>query len=529
MREGFRSSSHRERAIVTAEAAEMLRQQAWSIYAKHLHVLHAALRGAGRLGILEGMDLVHDFVLERLPRALASYNPQVGPIEPWLFAVFRRYLNRCLREEAAARRGWLSLEPWEDSIPAKADTAEVLSPARLDRVREALRKLPDELRSVLLAYFGRGPGSGNERALSRMLHLSRYTVRQRLLTAMNDLAAQLEGEDFFSQEELRACRDCLVERKGRDDIAAELGKTREEVESLVRNVLTTLGAALTQAIAAPVVFHRSMAMENGRVKYEQLVRAVNAGNAAELEALRADWQEITQFVREHPQEADRALLPDERRPVLILWLSTPPSPEPIPWADLTGEPSFVLDERRERLALVGQLWNAWLDNGIRGSLERVLAEARFERRHDWCRNVDALVDRAHSVLAGRAFADEDVRLDVVAGYGAAVDQVLLQRGGARTEASLDVLGFESPPALLLPDRTRVSCEALGRAIAFRCGRLGDGREPAAADSFGLLAAMVSLSLPAHPDVLPLVDVRLNSRHCQLVSGRGDALADFLRE
>jgi hypothetical protein len=523
---------------VTIEIEEKLRQQAWQVYGQHLSVLQSALHGIGGLGVLDATDLLHDFLVDRLPSALASYDPQVGPIEPWLYAVFRRYVNRCLREDAVSRKKWSSLHGWEGAIKGTTDKTEPLSPGLVAYVRDALARLPDQMRLVLLAYFGTGGDSGSERALARMLHVSRYAVRRQLLIALCDLATQLRDTRLFSAKELRACQDRLVESRKWEDIATDIGTSRDEAESLVRNVLITLGTALTQcgqaqntdSGSAEMGAGRIRQVDAGRIKFDELLQALREGNERRVDDLSTDWRAIFDFLTEHPDAADGANLSENTRTALILWLSTAPSPDPIRWADLTDVPSFVLGEREQQVALVNQLWNAWLSNTIEGALKCAFSQAEFKYGAPWCQKTHLLVDHARSVLNRPEFEDEDARLDVVAGYGAFVDEVLLKFGAPLNEATIEVRAHELHCPLVLPDSTKIPCEGVGRAIAFRYGALDEKiRIDEATHPFALLASVISLSLPAHQEVLPLVSVRLDNQSCRLFSGRGERLENFLRE
>src|SRR5437016_13053119 len=98
-------------------------------------------------------------------------------------------------------------------------------------------------------------------------------------------------------------------------------------------------------------------MFTGEEKFHKLLAAIKIGNQALLETLRADWREIRQYVEECNVELRD--LDEEKRPALILWLSTPPVPEPIDWVQLTAVPPFVREQGERQIQFVEQLWNSW--------------------------------------------------------------------------------------------------------------------------------------------------------------------------
>lgn len=235
-------------------------------------------------------------------------------------------------------------------------------------------------------------------------------------------------------------------------------------------------------------------------KFERLLEAIRSGDQEALEHLRHDWEEIRTYVEQNkPGKVD---LPADKRLALILWLSTPPTPQPTNWNAVTDVPSFVLDTRDEQIAVVEQLWGAWTDKTILEQLEVNLKG--FEHAPQWLQHAS---EWFQTMTTHEEIKDQQTRLDVVSGYGAFVNQILVEQRCPLTEARAEVLGFERPPALALPAGERIPVTDLAEAITFRSGIKQEQSMP--------LAYAISLSVPAHRDVLPTVDVGINSTNCWL--------------
>lgn len=512
-------------------AEEERQQQAWSVYLEHQGVFASVLKSISPLQIADGMDLVHDFVIERLPQALASYDPDVGPIRPWLSVVFQRYARRRLAERASLQKRCLSLESLGGIILPQSDSDRTPSLEQQQSIEDAFKELPDESRSILFAYFGNGPESGNFRALARRFNLSRHRAQQSFFLALGSLAERLEGKGVLSREEIRICRAHLISGQSFAEIAECFGETEDEIRSLLRSALATLGAALSSA--SQQAASGSIQVDRERMKFHLLVQAIRSGDREALELLRADWEDIRSFVQAYPEEADRTERSSNHRAALILWLSTPLTPEPIAWAELTGVPSFVLEERQKLITQVDQLWRSWSSGRIVKQIKDSLSERKYEHAERWGKHAETyFAHMSPELIDPKLFGDSGARaqvcLDVVAGYGAYVDQLLAKprRRSAEVRRAV-VLGFErferfeDTPILELHDRTRVSCKALGRAIEFRTS-LGSSLA-------SQLAYAISLSLPAHMTVLPTLDVEVDYSQCWLFPIPDETLAVFLQK
>src|SRR2546423_115579 len=79
-------------------------RQAWAIFEEYQDVFAAVLHATAPWRPDEGHDAVSDFLTDRLPRALLSYNPERGELRPWLYTVFLNYTRRWRRRRASADR-----------------------------------------------------------------------------------------------------------------------------------------------------------------------------------------------------------------------------------------------------------------------------------------------------------------------------------------------------------------------------------------------------------------------------------------
>lgn len=218
---------------------------AWSVYLENRDIFAAGLKATGPWEINAGMDVLHDFLVERLPQALVTYDPEQGPMRPWLFTVFVRYARRRLLERASVKNRWLSFESLTDAEMVRLVQEKPLSEEQKKRIRNALQKLPYEFQMCLLTYFGNEPEFGNIRALARKFDWSRHRAQQVLLRALAALSAQLK-EGVLADEELEVCRAHLVHGETWERIAGKLKKSEHQARSLMKSALTKFGASLSK-------------------------------------------------------------------------------------------------------------------------------------------------------------------------------------------------------------------------------------------------------------------------------------------
>lgn len=201
--------------------------------------------------------------------------------------------------------------------------------------------------------------------------------------------------------------------------------------------------------------------------------------------------------------------------VLILWLSTPPAPRPIPWTELP-DPRLKAD-REHRVELIEHLWSAWQRRRILDQLEKTLES--FRHRSDWMKLARPCFEKPQ--MPNPEGAEEwDACRRAVLGYSALIAQRLLAQADRRNAwLQFDCRGDK----LLLfgPDESQLRGDALAEAISFSSGINGSTAD--------WLANAVSLSLPAHREVLPDIKVTLDRDACRLTAIPDDHFARHLHE
>lgn len=130
-------------------------------------------------------ELAEEAVQETFVRALRAehgFNPELGAIRPWLFAIERHIIVDLARTRSARQTQELDRD-----LPSGIDQLEVAM--RAWNVEEALRRLGPEHRQVVLEIYYRGRPS---RELARQLGIPEGTVRSRLYYALRALRLTLD-------------------------------------------------------------------------------------------------------------------------------------------------------------------------------------------------------------------------------------------------------------------------------------------------------------------------------------------------
>jgi len=242
--------------------------------------------------------------------------------------------------------------------------------------------------------------------------------------------------------------------------------------------------------------------------FDRLVAAIRTRDVETIESQRKHWDEIGRFVESNPESAKEVGLSDDDVSVLILWLGTPPAPRPIPWTEFPK--SRLKDDREHRTELVEHLLSSWRDRRILPQLDRALRDFRY--REEWMKLARECFERDR--LPAPATDEQwDACVRGVLGYSAMITQRLLSQRG-RGCAWLK-FGFHDGRLVLIgPDESEFPVEGSAAAVSFG-GFRGDAR---------WFADAVSLSLPAHPDVLPDVEVAVDRDDCRLIAVVDDHLS-----
>ncbi len=134
-------------------------------------------------------EVVEEVFLE-LWRDPAAFVPELGGLGSWLLATtHHKAVETVRREERLRRHRAESAREIENVPPADSDSPhQVWSQLRADRVREALRELPEaERRAIALAYFG----GYTQREVAALTHSPLGTVRASMRDGMRRLGELL--------------------------------------------------------------------------------------------------------------------------------------------------------------------------------------------------------------------------------------------------------------------------------------------------------------------------------------------------
>jgi RNA polymerase sigma factor (sigma-70 family) len=132
-------------------------------------------------------------ILIRAFLRLKSYDPE-RELEPWLFAIGRRYLVGLKRSEARRsrrERHAFSLEQPIGEVSMDCE-AEVSGDDELDRMKRAIASLAPRDRALIELFYDEGLSSAK---IGQALGMASGTVRWRLGTIREELRARMEAGD----------------------------------------------------------------------------------------------------------------------------------------------------------------------------------------------------------------------------------------------------------------------------------------------------------------------------------------------
>lgn len=129
-------------------------------------------------------DLTHEFLMERAPAALATFNPALGERAGWLFVVFRRFVVGAARTRARRQRLLASLAEEETDVAPAEDELRL----DLGALQHALAELSAEERQVIEHVTA---ANGTVRSAARALGWSRWRTTHVLAAALQKLTGQL--------------------------------------------------------------------------------------------------------------------------------------------------------------------------------------------------------------------------------------------------------------------------------------------------------------------------------------------------
>jgi RNA polymerase sigma factor (sigma-70 family) len=227
-------------------------------YERYRPVFFDALARLARQGFViqpaDADDLIQAFFADAWPGLASRYDPAAGSEAAYVYGAFVRFARQRI---ARARK-------WDLRLQDLAHVAEDLAggaaapPDRLIRreewglVETALKSLPDFRRSILVAYFARGPRS--QRALAAEYGTTRYQVREWLINSFGQLVARLAVRDAWPPADREIafylwCAGCDLE-----ETAARTGRpvaaVKETRERLVKRLAADLGGRPVPAARA---------------------------------------------------------------------------------------------------------------------------------------------------------------------------------------------------------------------------------------------------------------------------------------
>lgn len=248
-------------------------------------------------------------------------------------------------------------------------------------------------------------------------------------------------------------------------------------------------------------------LPRGHSEYMELVSAFSKSDETKLESLRSDWEKIRSFVELHDPDA---ALPSDKHSGLIMWLSTPPTHQPVKWTKASGIPDYVIDEREREISLVGQLWKSWdVGSGLEEMLESEFDTTDFGYTGKWLKNFRRTIKRIQS--NENDLLTVDLCKNIVSSFSSMVEQWILDEGIDLDESHVAILGHTKPLQIVLPN-----------GVVFRisdCIEAISGRIPLPTKLGKHILRMVLLSLPVHKEVLPNFTVEVTQTQCLLHSVR----------
>src|SRR5262249_4368687 len=149
---------------------------------------------------------------------------------------------------------------------------------------------------------------------------------------------KLKPLGLFSGDEFEAAQGYLEGRATRPESGTQGGQASETFDFL-RSSLETLLCGVARALAADAATPGGP-MPTKELFFE-LVEAIQKHDTERLDRLQEHWEQIGGYVEKNPDLAQGVRLSSEDQAALILWLSTPPPPRPIPWTELE-EPRFLV-------------------------------------------------------------------------------------------------------------------------------------------------------------------------------------------
>ena len=184
-------------------------------------------------------DLIHEFLMERAPYALATFQSDRGDLEPWLFVVFRRFVLGTYRSN---QRSTDILLRWrQDLVKSDGEGYEGLK-QDLAVVEAATASLPNKEKRALLLFFS--DQGGSIRAVARSLGLSRWSTTHLILQAAAHVVQALNVDIGVGKDDLAVVSSGQTDEKSILNLAAKTNRSAGDVRIAVQNVRAILARLL---------------------------------------------------------------------------------------------------------------------------------------------------------------------------------------------------------------------------------------------------------------------------------------------
>ena len=207
----------------------------------------------------DGLDLVHAFFADALPRVLKRYDPSRGKFSTYLYGSFLRFVRWGIAREAKWKPVVVPLEeamrePAPEEAPEE-DQVDVIAAeeAIQRRLACALQRLPPTFQTVLEARLVERE---SERDIAKRMDLTRHAARQLVAEALGRAAVVMDQLEIIPVSlrpfALRLWRDEIPLMR----VAKEFKLTRREGMKCHRRLVRKLISAATKLKNVPSVKER---------------------------------------------------------------------------------------------------------------------------------------------------------------------------------------------------------------------------------------------------------------------------------
>ena len=172
----------------------------WALYAQHADVFRRVLAklrvSDARFGDGAASELVHEFLTERAPGALSTFDPSKGEMGAWLFIVFERFVLERYRRQ---RRRDDLLDALTVRTPSPSE--EIERTIDLHVVSQMIASLSSLHEKAIQAFFSKRTPS--VRAVATTLGVTRRRAAELIAEAAAVVAVELGAPVDMSLDELR--------------------------------------------------------------------------------------------------------------------------------------------------------------------------------------------------------------------------------------------------------------------------------------------------------------------------------------